>query len=119
MNPCGPPYRAELAAPRLFGRREPLAWLSFLEGGTYTSPKDEFAFDHERPRHRSSASCQRANRPLTPPTCTRFVEAGGYQRPRALAPDGWMSGGKTAGFSPLYWESEAEWERKLAIDDAA
>jgi iron(II)-dependent oxidoreductase len=68
--------------------------LEFVEipGGECTlgAPATGFAYDNERPRHRTDVrGCQVARTPITNATYLTFVEGGGYQRREWWSDEGW------------------------------
>jgi iron(II)-dependent oxidoreductase len=68
--------------------------LEFVEipGGEFTigAPPTGFAYDNERPRHRTDVrGYQLARSPITNGTYLTFVEGGGYQRREWWSDEGW------------------------------
>jgi gamma-glutamyl hercynylcysteine S-oxide synthase len=63
-----------------------------IPGGECTigAPADGFAYDNERPRHRTNVGAYLIGRaPITNATYLRFVEGGGYERREWWSDEGW------------------------------
>jgi ergothioneine biosynthesis protein EgtB len=83
-----------------------LAWVS-QEGGLLEvgHAGDAFAFDNERPRHRTFLEpFQIANRLITNAEYLEFMEAGGYEQPTLWLSDGWAARQRLGWEAPMYWE---------------
>jgi ergothioneine biosynthesis protein EgtB len=103
-QPIKPPYRADLARPA--SASTPNGWLAF-EGGIVEigAGKDGFAYDCERPRHRTLVAPYRlATRPLCNAEVLAFIADGGYREPRLWLSDGWSLARSEDWQAPLYWE---------------
>ena len=102
-NPLEPAY-GELASPACFAV-EPLSFHGGREGIVEIGARDGgFAFDCERPRHRSFlARHQLANRRVTNQEWREFIDDDGYRTPTLWLSDGWawVQGERIA--APLYW----------------
>jgi dimethylhistidine N-methyltransferase len=73
-----------------------------IEIGSAFAPT-EFAFDNERPRHRTWIEpFEIADRLVTNGEWLAFMNAGGYKRPELWLSDGWTRAESWE--SPLYWE---------------
>ena len=111
-QPLRPAYREDLArittAP---APSAPLTWTDFDEvvteiGARAASGHRGFAFDNERPRHRTLVpSFRLANRPLTNGDVLAFIAAGGYADSRLWLSDGFATVKREGWTAPLYWES--------------
>ena len=66
-----------------------------------------FAYDNERPAHRVDLQAFRIDRtPVTNGRYRRFVEDGGYRRPRLWTEEGWAWREREAVERPLYWTAD-------------
>ena len=107
-NPLAPSYGA--FPPDLVREARPLEWLSF-EGGLVEigDAGDAFAFDNERPRHRTFVQPFRlASRPATNAEFLEFIEDGGYERAEFWLADGWAKAHEEGWRAPLYWRGEGD-----------
>ena len=69
--------------------------------------EDAFAFDAERPRHRTFlARHQLANRRVTNREWREFVDDGGYRTPTLWLSEGWDWVQRKAITAPLYWHDD-------------
>lgn len=107
-NPLEPVYR-ELAPST---EREPVPaaapWSAF-DGGLVGSGTDAaaFAFDNERPRHRTWLEpFELARAPVTCGEYLEFIAAGGYRRSEHWLSDGWDAVAKLGWEAPLYWRRD-------------
>ena len=102
-NPLEPAY-GELGSPACFAV-EPMSFHGGREGIVEIGARDGgFAFDCERPRHRSFlARHQLANRRVTNQEWREFIDDDGYRTPTLWLSDGWawVQGERIA--APLYW----------------
>jgi ergothioneine biosynthesis protein EgtB len=93
------PLEPAPAPPPLDGTRRP--------GGVVEigAPDQGFAFDCERPRHRTLVPPHEiADRPVANSEWLRFIEEGGYETPSLWLSDGW-DWVRTNGIeAPLYWQ---------------
>ncbi len=110
-NPLRPAYRTDLPpAPR--AARPALEWIAFPGGVVEIGAAAEgFAYDNERPRHRSLLEPFRlASRPVTNGEFLAFMESGGYANPALWLTDGWARVQSDGWSGPLYWERQGgEW----------
>src|SRR4051812_20732686 len=103
-NPLKPAYAPRPA--RAPAAEVPLGWVPH-EGGLVESGHagDAFAFDNERPRHRTFLEpFQLANRLVTNGEWLEFMEAGGYRDPMLWLSDGWAVRQQRGWEAPMYWE---------------
>ena len=109
-NPLRPAYLPPRARATVEAAR--LEWRAF-DGGVHEVGDDgrAFAFDNERPRHRTLlAPFALASRLVTAGEYAAFIEDGGYSRPTLWLADGWDAARAGAWTAPLYWErSDAGW----------
>jgi len=110
VNPLRPAYH-DREIPR--GTATPaLGWLEF-EGGLRFMGHDGrgFAFDNERPRHRTHLEPYRlGSRPVTNGEYVEFIDAGGYENWAPWLSEGWRSVQEQGWRAPLYWEQrDGEW----------
>jgi ergothioneine biosynthesis protein EgtB len=105
-NPLEPAY-AELPSPACFAI-EPLSYQHGREGLVEIgAPGDGFAFDCERPRHRTFLEPHEiANRKVTNKEWRDFTADGGYSAPTLWLSDGWAWVQQEAISAPLYWRDE-------------
>ncbi|MGB2959792.1 MAG: ergothioneine biosynthesis protein EgtB [Bacteroidota bacterium] len=117
MNPLKPIYgrtnpTSGQAAERPV-RRPVTAALLPVEGGIIETgaPEGGFAWDNERPRHRTFISDFRLmNRPVTCGEYLEFIRDGGYENPLFWLSDGWDTVTREEWKAPLYWEQkDDEW----------
>lgn len=89
-------------------RAPPMRWLSFEQRVIVAGDAgDGFAFDNERPQHRSIVGpFEMASRLVTNGEYLRFVDDGGYRRPELWLADGWAAVQAHGWTTPLYWEGE-------------
>jgi ergothioneine biosynthesis protein EgtB len=105
-SPLRPAYGPVPAPPR--GPAAPLAFVP-REGGAAEvgAPPSGFAFDNERPRHRTLLEPHAlASRPATCGEWLAFMADGGYRRPELWLSDGWDAVRQQAWEAPLYWERD-------------
>jgi ergothioneine biosynthesis protein EgtB len=105
-NPLEPAY-AGLPPPACFAT-EPLSWHKGREGIAEIGATDDgFAFDSERPRHRTFLSgYELANRKVTNGEWRDFIADGGYRTPTLWLSDGWAWVQEQDIDAPLYWRGE-------------
>jgi len=105
-NPLEPPY-GELPEPGCFAV-EPLAFQPGREGVVEIGASDDgFAFDSERPRHRTFLEPHTlANRKVTNSEWRDFIAGGGYSTPTLWLSDGWAWVQEESIAAPLYWRGE-------------
>jgi ergothioneine biosynthesis protein EgtB len=103
-NPTRPVYRPAA----LLDTAEPPAphWVPFPAGVQEIGHGDEeFCFDNERPRHRTSLRAyELASRLITNGEYLEFMRDGGYQRPELWLSDGWDTCRAQDWSAPAYWE---------------
>jgi len=107
QSPLDPAYVAET------GRRgqealDPQRFVPF-EGGLVEIGAGEtgFAFDNERPRHKTYLAPYRlSDRLVTNGEWIAFIEAGGYAKPELWLSDGWARVVEEGWAAPLYWRQE-------------
>lgn len=104
MNPLRPAYRQ--AAAGRFAPPPPMHWFGYPETIIEIGHAgNDFAFDNERPRHRTLISAfSLASRLVTNGEYRAFMEDGGYERPDLWLSDGWRTAQERAWKAPLYWE---------------
>ncbi|HVL79010.1 MAG TPA: ergothioneine biosynthesis protein EgtB [Sphingomicrobium sp.] len=87
---------------------EPLAWLPGRVGEVAIGADgDGFAFDCERPRHKSLlAAHEIASRPVTNGEWAEFIAEGGYSKRTLWLSDGWDWVQSERATAPLYWRDE-------------
>jgi len=105
-NPLEPAY-ADLAAVRCHAP-EPLSFLGGRDGIVdIGAPDDGFAFDCERPRHRTLLHPHAiASRPVTNGEWRDFIDDGGYATPQLWLSEGWDWVRREAITAPLYWRND-------------
>ena len=90
----------------------PVTWCAF-EGGIVEigAPDTGFAFDSERPRHRTLLEpFELAHRAVTNGEWMEFIEDGGYRTPGLWLSDGFDHARRGEWAAPLYWEQrDGEW----------
>lgn len=104
QSPLEPAYQAEI------GRRgqaavDPERFVLFEGGMVEIGAGDAgFAFDNERPRHKTYLAPYRlSDRLVTNGEWITFIEAGGYAKPELWLADGWARVVEEAWEAPLYW----------------
>jgi ergothioneine biosynthesis protein EgtB len=110
-QPTRPRYRETRPAE---GAAAALSWLAF-EGGVIETGHDgsAFAFDNERPRHRTLLEpFALASRLVIAGEWLDFIADGGYARPELWLSDGWETCCRQGWQAPLYWSERApgDWE---------
>jgi ergothioneine biosynthesis protein EgtB len=112
QNPLRPVYKSSRSASLKASIAGP-AWIAFEAGLQWIGHDgDGFAFDNERPRHRSYINrFELAQRLVTNGEYRAFIEENGYQRPELWLSLGWMTVRDQKWTAPLYWEqtSGGEW----------
>ena len=105
-NPLEPAY-ADLAAVSCHAP-EPLSFLGGRDGIVdIGAPDDGFAFDCERPRHRTLLHPHAiASRPVTNDEWRDFIDDGGYATPQLWLSEGWDWVRREAITAPLYWRND-------------
>jgi len=109
QSPLDPAYQVET------GRRgqealDPQRFVSF-EGGVVEIGAGEtgFAFDNERPRHKTYLAPYRlSDRLVTNGEWIAFIEAGGYARAELWLSDGWARVVEEGWAAPLYWRRQED-----------
>jgi ergothioneine biosynthesis protein EgtB len=102
-NPLEPAY-TELPAAACFAA-EPLGWHRGREGVVEIGASDGgFAFDSERPRHRTFLAPHAiAGRKVTNREWREFIDSDGYRTPTLWLSDGWAWVQQERVDAPLYW----------------
>ena len=105
-NPLEPAY-GELPSAACLAM-EPLTWLPGREGIVEVGAgPDEFAFDCERPRHRTLLHPHAiAHRPVTNGEWQEFIAGGGYRTPALWLSEGWDWVRREHIAAPLYWHED-------------
>lgn len=104
-NPLEPAYGPLDPAP--FHAIELLSWTDGRVGLVEIGAADGFAFDCERPRHRTLLHPHRiANRCVTNGEWAEFIEDGGYRTPTLWLSDGWDWVQREGALRPLYWHDD-------------
>ena len=105
-NPLEPAY-GELPPAACFAI-EPLGWHRGREGVVEIGAADGgFAFDSERPRHRTLLAPHAiAGRTVTNREWREFIDAGGYRTPTLWLSDGWAWVQEEGISAPLYWRED-------------
>ena len=87
---------------------EPLGWIDGREGVVEIgADSDEFAFDSERPRHRTLLHPHRlANRCVTNGEWQQFIADGSYRTAPLWLSDGWDWVRREGVERPLYWNED-------------
>jgi len=91
---------------------EPLVFIAFDGGlGEIGNAGSGFAYDNERPRHRTWVEPFRlGDRLVTNREMLRFIEDNGYGHAGFWLSDGWQIVGREGWVAPRYWECiEGEW----------
>ena len=110
LNPLRPVYRE--ASPPSFAETAPLRWHDRPGGaGWIGHDGGSFAFDNERPRHRTLVEpFALGSRLVTNGEFLSFIEDGGYERPELWLSDGWDAVRTHRWRAPLYWwEEDGAW----------
>jgi iron(II)-dependent oxidoreductase len=110
-----PPLSATRPPP---GSASPLSGLELVEvpAGPCTigAPPDGFAYDNERPRHRTDVRGYLIGRaPITNATYLTFVEGGGYERREWWSDEGWAWKEEYDITRPLGWTEDGGAQRRL------
>jgi ergothioneine biosynthesis protein EgtB len=106
-NPLAPAYRE--GWPLLPVAAAAQGWIE-CDGGLVEvgTPAPAFAFDNERPRHRTFvAPFALARCPVSCGEVIAFIEDGGYRRPELWLSAGWDLVQARGWQAPLYWQCEA------------
>ncbi|MEO5560554.1 MAG: ergothioneine biosynthesis protein EgtB [Dokdonella sp.] len=109
VNPLEPVFRARVQS--LSRAAElPLAFVPEREGIVEIGAlADAFAFDNERPRHRSLLHPHAiANRPVNNHEFREFVRAGGYRDASPWLSEGWSTVQREGWQRPLYWSEDLQ-----------
>jgi ergothioneine biosynthesis protein EgtB len=104
-QPLRPAYRADLPRTRA-GSVTAMTWVDFDEAIVEigAAPRG-FAFDNERPRHKTLAGAFRlAARPIANAEVLAFIADGGYRDHRLWLSDGFATVHREGWTAPLYWE---------------
>lgn len=112
-NPTDPVYQpppAVLRAPPVCGTPSPLRWCRFEGGATEIGhPGEGFAFDNERPRHRTLLQPYAlGSRLVTQGEWLAFMEDGAYTDPRWWMAAGWDWVSTQRICAPLYWQRSGD-----------
>ena len=111
FNPLRPAYREDLPHAESV-EPEPLVFIAFDGGlGEIGNAGSGFAYDNERPRHRTWVEPFRlGDRLVTNREMLRFIEDNGYGHAGFWLSDGWQIVGREGWVAPRYWECiEGEW----------
>ena len=105
-NPLEPAY-GELSTPACFAV-EPRTWHRGRDGVVEIGASSEgFAFDCERPRHKSYLAPHKiAARRVTNKEWREFIDDGGYKTPTLWLSDGWAWVQQEGISAPLYWRDD-------------
>jgi ergothioneine biosynthesis protein EgtB len=105
LNPLEPALRTSPTEP---ARGDALEWLHFDEAVREIGDAGGgFAFDNERPRHRTLVPAFRfASRLVTAGEYAEFILDRGYQRPELWLSDGWATAQREGWQAPLYWRND-------------
>ena len=121
-QPSRPAYREDLAPDR---SAAPTGWRTY-DGGMVEigAPASGFAFDNERPRHRTWVEpFELATRPLANRDVLEFIADGGYRNPTWWLSDGWSIVAAEGWQAPLYWRDGQVYTlggmRAIAPDESA
>jgi ergothioneine biosynthesis protein EgtB len=114
-NPIEPAYRSE--APPSSPQPGAAGWSAFDGGlGDLGTDDPAFAFDNERPRHRTWIDpFELADRPVTAGEYLEFIEDGGYERSELWLSDGWDEAVRRSWTAPLYWKRGGEDWREVTL----
>ena len=98
------------------GRDTGLEFIGIPSGAcTIGAARQDFAYDNERPRHRTDVRGYLIGRtPITNASYLTFVEGGGYERREWWADEGWAWKEEYDIARPAGWSSEKEAEWRLA-----
>jgi iron(II)-dependent oxidoreductase len=101
------------------GARAPVTGLELIEvpAGSCTigAPADGFAYDNERPRHRTDVRGYLIGlTPITNATYLRFVEGGGYERREWWSEEGWAWKEQYDITKPAGWTADLRSEWRLS-----
>ncbi len=115
-NPLRPAYRAPER--RAATRAAALRWIERPEGFACIGDDGSgFAFDNERPRHRTwLPAFAIASRAVTCGEYRAFVDDGGYARPELWLSDGWDARAAGDWQAPLYWERDGDAWRLFTLN---
>jgi ergothioneine biosynthesis protein EgtB len=121
-NPLEPAY-GDLPPVACFAV-EPLSWHRGRDGVVEIGAgRERFAFDSERPLHRTFLSPHElAGRKVSNGEWREFMADGGYEKPTLWLSDGWAWARQEGISAPLYWRedgSEFTLGGRREIDDAA
>jgi len=123
LNPLEPAYRkqgaAEVVAPEETRERSD-GWATF-DGGLVEigAAGERFAFDNERPRHRSWLEpFELARAPVTAAEYLEFMADGGYERSDLWLSDGWDALTRLRWEAPLYWKKDDAGWRQVTLGGA-
>ncbi|BBD79923.1 hypothetical protein ALSL_1265 [Aerosticca soli] len=113
-NPLRPAYDAALSV-----QARPCAPLRYVPGREglveIGHAGDGFAFDNERPRHRTLLGPHAlANRLVSQAEYAAFVQDGGYRKPPLWLSDGWAVVQREGWTRPLYWSEDLTAQFTLA-----
>ena len=91
-----------------FARNDEIEWIEGKEGLVEIgATEDDFAFDCERPRHRTLLHPHRiASRCVTSGEWADFIADGGYRTPTLWLSEGWDWVQREAIERPLYWHDD-------------
>jgi ergothioneine biosynthesis protein EgtB len=106
-QPLQPAYR-ELSVSDTPRATPALAYRTFAGGIVDIGAASQgFAFDNERPRHRSIVEpFALANRPIVNAEVLGFIAEGGYREPRLWLADGWDTVRHDGWRAPMYWRDD-------------
>ncbi|HXY37450.1 MAG TPA: ergothioneine biosynthesis protein EgtB [Planctomycetaceae bacterium] len=127
-NPLFPAFRKLPIGPCTKNPR-PVSWSTF-DGGVVEigHAARTFAFDNERPRHKSFLQpFEIGNRLVTNGEFLNFMKDGGYRRPELWLSLGWATVREQQWGAPLYWvERDGNWQEftlgglcRLNVDEPA
>ncbi len=117
-NPIRPVYRQDSIS---IGRSMTQGWECIKEGlYTIGHSRDKFAFDNERPEHKTYVQgSQIAKNLVTNMEYKAFIDDGGYQQPALWLSNGWSTVQTQEWEGPLYWgKHEGEWFEFTLYGDA-
>jgi len=119
-NPLAPVYRARSRVSSATHDAMPQTWIDGVSGIVEMGAAAEgFAFDCERPRHRTLLQPHRlASRPVSNADYRAFVEDGGYRNPLLWLSQGWATVQAQQWSAPLYWHPDLESVFTLHGDEA-
>ncbi|WP_348056375.1 ergothioneine biosynthesis protein EgtB, partial [Dokdonella sp.] len=109
INPLEPVFRARVA-PVAHVDEVPMVYIDGPEGIVEMGARDNgFAFDNERPRHRTLLQPHAiANRPVNNGEFRAFVEAGGYRNASLWLSEGWNTVQRNGWQRPFYWSEDLD-----------